>query len=318
MCGYCIESNMICAILHPGFKGEAIDLHNNYLESFLQEADDLISALNRAKGVDNFDSCIDIVLYRLFESYVFHGFDQKVYKKVVSVFGEKNIASQLEHMRSVTKDQDIGRQWDRLYDADIYNNREKWTAFMSNQKQLMADSLNTLTYYHDWWIEGDGRKTIDGSERMDKSGIYDPIYDTPSEEWENFYNKFPAFYYSLICLLKYADNSEMLDKIALMCPAGVPLFEGYDLWLQRKAVIGYVRHHGISGLFEQYDKIRCILVYYALLKCDASVHDMRMAIPLLEKYRLSENSDSYEAEIHIENIFDLIDYKENQSPGKVK
>ncbi len=70
---------------------------------------------------------------------------------------------------------------------------------------------------------------------------------------------------------------------------------------------------------ERIGQIRSVLIYYALIKCNASVQDMRQAIKVLEnKYVRLSDILGVDEEIYVENIKDLVDFKENRATGKAE
>ena len=156
--------------------------------------------------------------------------------------------------------------WNLLGNSNLYFDKSKWEIFINNKELLIRNSENTLASYHRWWIQGENMKMSDPSQRMEETGIMDPIDDTTPEEWDKFYSSFPYLYFSLLFLLKHQDNSEIIRRIALSDRNVVPDFLGYDLCLQRKAFVACVKKYGVSFIIENYDDIRLELIYYALLK----------------------------------------------------
>ena len=305
MCGYCIECGVLIPALESAYKGETVKIDGFYIANYLQEEDNFYIAVDKAKEFENFNDFSDIAICRLYEQYILYGLDNALYKKITSIFGHDVVDVFLKKRRALNNKQNVSAIWEKLYDKEIYQNNRQWSNFMSAKTELIEISSNVLSFYYDWWIKGHKKEISDPMERLNETGIMDPIENTPQKEWEKFYALFPWFYFSLMYLWKYHSNTELIKKIALHHPKDVPDFEGYDLWLQRKAFVFYIQKVGITKMLKHVDKIRFELIYYALLKCKVSRDEIKTIIRLLR-----ENQDRLvldeDAEYYISKIEDVI------------
>ncbi|MFO7803066.1 MAG: hypothetical protein R6V55_12300 [Desulfovermiculus sp.] len=97
--------------------------------------------------------------------------------------------------------------------------------------------------------------------------VLDPIEDVSLEERQRLYHLLPCLYFALIFLSSQRQGIDSLEKIALTPPHGVPDFSGFDLWLQRKALVCMLGHKGISFLLDNLHPELCLEpVYYAFLR----------------------------------------------------
>lgn len=305
MCGYCIEGAVLIPALESAYKGEIVKIDGLYISNCLKEEDNLYIAVDKARGFAYLNDFRDIVICRLYEQYILHGLDNVLYKKITLVFGRDVVDVFLKKRRGLNNKLKVSRIWEKLYDKEIYQNHQQWSNFMSAKTELIEVSLDLLSFYYDWWINGHNREISDSMKRLKKTGIMDPIEDTPQKEWEKFYALFPWFYFSLMYLWKYHSNTELIEKIALHCPKGVPDFEGYDLWLQRRAFVFYIQKVGITKALKHVDKVRIELIYYALLKCKVSIDETKIIIGLLKK-NIDRFTFGGDAEYYISKIENII------------
>jgi len=280
MCGYCIEGGVLIPALELAYKEEKTKIDGFNIVTCLQEENNLYLALDEAGKFEYRNDFADIVLCRLYEKYILFGIDNVLYKKIISIFGNDMIDNVLKRSEFNNK-QYVSRIKVKLSDQKIYQNNQQWNNFISDKTELIEDSLKLLSFYYDWWIKGHNKRESDPYLRLKKTGIMDPIADTPKKEWERFYALFPCLYFSLMYLWKYHSDTELIEKIALHSPKGVPDFEGYDLWLQRKAFAFLVQKIGLIKVLEKTDQIRVELIYYALLKCKVSKDEIKIVVRLL-------------------------------------
>jgi hypothetical protein len=146
---------------------------------------------------------------------------------------------------------------------------------------------------------------------MKKTGIMDPIEDTPPKEWNRFYLFFPAVSFSLSFLSRHQSRSDIIKRIAIETPQNVPHFSGYDLWLQRKAFIVCLNEYGIQFIIDHYDKLRFELICYALLKNAIS---NKSEFYILEK--IISSRDHFEIGLGSDSVLRLIDKLRHQQPDR--
>ena len=282
MCGYCFEGGILIPALELAYKGEKTKIDGFYIANYLQEENNLYLAVDEAKKFESRNDYAGIVLCRLYENYILSGVDNVLYKKITSIFGDDVVDTVLKKS-SLDSKQYVSRIRKKLCDKEIYQNNRQWDNCISGKTELTEDSLKLLNFYYDWWIEGQNKRKSEGLLRLRKTGIMDPIADTPKTEWERFYALFPYVYFSLIYLWKYHSDIELIEKIALHCPDGTPDFEGYDLWLQRRAFAFFIQKVGIIKALEKADQIRVELIYYALLKFKISSDEIKIVLGLLRE-----------------------------------
>jgi hypothetical protein len=82
--------------------------------------------------------------------------------------------------------------------------------------------------------------------------------------------------FSFLYLAKYKTDAEIIKKIALNNPYCVPEFDGYDLWLRRKALIVCIKKYGIQFITENYTQIELDLVYYVLLRTQQTKKELEV------------------------------------------
>ena len=306
MCGYCIEGGVLIPELESAFNGKKTKVESLYLTNYLQEENNLYSAIDEAKKFESRNDFADIVLCRLYEKNILYGADNILYKKIITVFGHDVVDTVLKKRSGLNDKLYVSRIREKLSDKEIYQNNRQWNSFISDKPELIEDSLKLLRFYYDWWIKGHNKRRSDPNLRLKKTGIMDPIADTPKKEWERFYSLFPCLYFSLIYLWKYHSDTELIEKIALHCPKGVPDFEGYDLWLQRKAFIFFIQKVGIIKALEKTDQIRVELIYYALLKCKVSSDEIKIIVGSLRENPGRFAAFDEDVEYYVSQIEDII------------
>jgi hypothetical protein len=107
-----------------------------------------------------------------------------------------------------------------------------------------------------------------------------------------FHASFPTVYFSFLYLAKYKTGAEIIKKIALNNPHCVPEFDGYDLWLRRKALIVCVKKYGIQFITDNYNQIELDLVYYVLLRTRQTKNELAA----LKKHLISHRYNSMNLE----------------------
>ncbi|MBC2704290.1 hypothetical protein [Desulfobacula sp.] len=305
MCGYCFEGGVLIPALELAYKGEKTKIDGFNIENYLQEESNLYLVVDEAKKFECRNDYAGIILCRLYEKYILSGVDNVLYKKITSIFGD-DIVNTVLKKSSLDSKQYVSRIRKKLSDKEIYQNNRQWDNCISGKPELIEDSLNLLNFYYDWWIKGQNKRKSDSLLRLKKTGIMDPIANTPKTEWERFYALFPLVYFSLTYLWKYHSDTELIEKIALHCPDGTPDFGGYDLWLQRKAFVFFIQKVGIVKALEKIDQVRIELIYYTLLKTNFEIAELEIIKKVVVSFEKNHVVSSCEYEDVLSIIDDLI------------
>jgi len=288
MCGYCIEGAMALGFLESEMLNKEFDMESAWTYTYVQEASNLIEILRKTKDIKGFSSSIDVAFCRLYEVYIFQGFQCSIFDYILSVYKKDEIATFLvdraEDMAKITSSWIPKDFCSRLCNPDTYRNQSAWEDFTSDTDSLVEKSESFLMSYCDWWLLGKDKEESNPMQRMEETGVMDPIDDTPEIEWQKFYVIFPAIYFAFSVLCKYRVNSEVIKFIALQCPHNTPDFPGYDLWLQRRAFVVCVKEYGASFIAENLKDIRLELIAYAVLKVDMTTEERESMKNLVSKY----------------------------------
>jgi len=284
MCQYCIEGGVLIPLLEAAYVGEVKKIDGWYISSCIQEEDNLYTAVDKARGFE--DCCsIDIVICRLYEEFIFYGFDNLLYKKITTVFGSDFVDVFLKQRNALNNKQKISVIWENLYNKENYQNDLLWNNFISAKTELIEFSLDVLNFYYDWWIKGNKSETSYPMKRLEETGIIFPVGHMLQKESEIFDALFPWVYFSLMYLAKYNSSPDLIEKIALYSSKQMPGIGGYDLWLQRRAFIFFIQKLGMINALKKIEKIRIELIYYALLKSKIPIRETTEAIKILRKNR---------------------------------
>lgn len=298
MCGYCIEENVIIGFIGSSQEQEKKEIDGIFMCNYLQECEDLIGFIEKAKTFDSFRGWIDIVIYRLCDEYITHGYNKFIYDAIKSAFTLEFINNYLEK-KTVSNEPSYSEDviMHKIFNQDIYEDSQCWDVFIKSY-QNRSQLEETLYSYCDWWVLANKKKFGDPSHTW----IKDELYITTRSEADKFYSLFPAVFFSLSLLKKFYPNSNAIRSIALNSPHRCPNFGGYELWLQRKAFEFCVKEDGVEFMLSNLDKIRIELVCYALLKCFLEVNELKM---LSEALILSEQH-SYIYNVEGESILELV------------
>jgi hypothetical protein len=186
--------------------------------------------------------------------------------------------------------------WATLYWPEFVFSRKAWADFMHIQN-LQDQAASLLQDYSTWWLQGYKQTKNDLQQRMEETGILDPLEDINEQEWERFHNLLPALYFALGYLGGNGLNLDLVEKVAFTSPNGVPLFSGHDLWLQRKAMVYLVHNKGVSYLIQKiHPYLRLEPVYYAFIRMHTMQRHRNELIQCLESIKndVSQLSEMYE------------------------
>jgi hypothetical protein len=266
MCGYCIQSEYVLPISKSEdfidrFMVDDLRFARLLSPVYLQESKSLPIAIDKIRQIKSVAGFAEIVFCRVWEMLLVHP-GNAVYQILNNHFSSTDINAFLEKLRLNNDDLSTS-----LSDIKLYQDVDDWNQFISNEQHLINSAEKTLTSYYRWWLVGDNESAIEsivsrqGKTRdlgvMDNQGLNIPSI---------FHASFPTVYFSFLYLAKYKTGAEIIKKIALNNPYCVPEFDGYDLWLRRKALIVCVKKYGIQFITDNYNQIELDLVYYVLLR----------------------------------------------------
>ena len=265
MCGYCYEGIMLHVVEtgHRGTKG--------YRFSYLQESEDIKTEIQRLEDPNNPEQLIDLAFCRLYNHYFAYGFNVELFNILQDRFGHQAVQAYLARRQASSSE--IFKA--ELSDINLLSDAKCWNQFIANEERVLKNSLGLLNSYHDWWLLGNGKEKSDPDERIEETGIMDPIDNTTLAEWNRFDTLYPAISFALSYIINQYNDSEIIQKIALTNLEDVPDTWGKDLWLQRRAMIACVQRNGIKFIIENLGQIRYELIYYVLLKTDTNPAELK-------------------------------------------
>ena len=292
MCGYCYEGIMLHVVEtgHRGTKG--------YRFSYLQESDDIKTEIQQLEDPNNPEPLIDLAFCRLYDHYFAHGFDVELFNILQDKFEHEAVQSYLDRRQSSSSAFEA-----ELSNINLLSNETFWTQFIADKERNLKVSLDLLNSYHDWWLLGIGKEKSDPDERIEETGIMDPIDNTTLSEWNKFDAIYPAISFALSFIIHHHGNSEIIQKIALTNLKDVPDTWGKDLWLQRKAMIACVKRNGLSFIVDNLNQIRYELIYYVLLMADASSSELKK----LKEAILVVDEHPMQGMMEADHVFELMD-----------
>lgn len=91
-------------------------------------------------------------------------------------------------------------------------------------------------------------------------------YIKGGDQWLKYYDEFSAVYASLCILIKNKVCDDVIEKIIVDDTGRINSFYGFDLWLERMAVLHSIRCKGVKFIADNYDKMRYDVVHYSVLK----------------------------------------------------
>ena len=293
MCGYCYEGIMLHVVEtgHRGTKG--------YRFCYLQESDDIKSEIQQLEDPNNPEPLIDLAFCRLYDHYFEHGFDVELFNILQDRFGCKTVGAYLTRRQASSSE--IFKA--ELSDIILLSDEACWNQFIANNGKILRDSLELLNFYYGWWLLGIGKEKSEPLQRMEQTGIMDPIDNTTLAEWNKFDALYPAISFALSYIIHHHSDSEIIQRIALTNLEDVPDMWGKDLWLQRKAMITCVQRDGLVFVTENLSQIRYELIYYTLLKADANPIELNK----LKEAILSEDEHPMQGMMESEHVVELMD-----------
>jgi len=311
MCGYCVEQWITLPYLAVEYSQDLVLIEQSLSE--LQDGD-LVSVcllesnhikllLKAVRDKNIVARGIDIIFCRLYEQFIFSGYDLSFYTSLISYFDRAIV------------DSFYTRQFDRaalnsfytrmslvdsetplkdLWNEETFKNHANWNSFIAD-KHVLASSVAKLEAYHDWWILGHGKEKNDPEKQVKELGYY-TSEDNPTR-WDSrlFEIEFPSIFFSFCYVTKYSPQSKIIKKIALDGLQNTPsLSFACDLWIQRKAFLHCVDEYGTEFILENANSEsgwpRVELIYYALLKSNIKFSPEE----LLQLRKMIRDDDEYE------------------------
>jgi hypothetical protein len=286
MCGYCTELIAILA-LQPDHQDSPSDSSPSMGDVYLQEVRDLPEAFRRLGANNTSKPYIALVIMcRAIDMLVREGFHSTTYQEMlrlpqfvsaISVACEECAKAALDDTDSRLNSHEFA--W--LADRNTYLTPGCFEQHCDLTVQRSCIAL--LSEYVEWWLAGGSvdRQYFDparidmGKESADK--LYAIDYDL-------FDRRFPALWFSLNLVARQSPAESVMWDIAEKCPAGITLFSGLDLWLQRRAVLACYDQQGISYLLESVPKLRSELFQFLAAARAIKSEDKASLIAALEGY----------------------------------
>lgn len=266
MCGYCIQSECVLPLCESEdfidrFIQEDAKFARLLSPAYLQESKNLPVAIDKIRQFRSVAGFTGIVFCRIWEMLMVHP-SNAIYEILNSHFSTTELNEFLLKLSLNSDELSIS-----LSDIKLYQDVDHWNQFISNEKHLIKGTEKTLLSYYSWWLISDDGSVVTSIISKQGSGIIlSNLPDKELNELSIFHSLFPTVYFSFLYLAKYNTDAEIIKKIALNNPYLVPEFEGYDLWLRRKALIVCVKKYGTQFISENYSQIELDLVYYVLLR----------------------------------------------------
>lgn len=292
MCGYCYEGIML-HVVETGQRGT-----KGYRFSYLQESEDIKTEIQQLEDPNNPEPLIDLAFCRLYDHYFDHGFNVELFNILQDKFGHEAIQAYLTRRQGCFSGFKV-----ELSDINLLSDEACWNQFIADKERILKNSLDLLNSYHNWWLLGIGKEKSDPDERIEETGIMDPIDNTTLAEWNKFDALYPAISFALSFIIHHHGNSEIIQKIALTNLEDVPDTWGKDLWLQRRAMIALVKRSGLLFIVKNLSQVRYELIYYVLLKADTNSTEL---IKLKEAI-LAEDEHPMQGMMESEHIIELMD-----------
>ena len=266
MCGYCTEHLALLAMQDSNYSGAPTDSRQTCLDVYLEGVRDLPNALRPLSMQTVSEPWVaTIVLCRAIEILTLHGFESDAYQQLFRQHQFLTaIAASCTERAGAARDDVDNRLNIKLFawlaNIDTYLVPDCFEQHLSGQSTQACISL--LVEYIDWWLVGGTVLRRDLLEVFDDTGILDPLDHITETERLLLDSRFPALCFALLHISGRPEGAEILWTIIVRCPAGVPDFNGLDLWLQRRAVLAYYDRHGLARFLTEVLSIRIELLQY--------------------------------------------------------
>jgi hypothetical protein len=309
MCGYCTEGMMMQEFVNARVTRSQINIDDLFLPQYLQDYEDVDWLIKNQSFSAQYlpyvsGELVDILFCRLYDQFLFHGHDGALFNYLLATIGVEQADQFLTARHHCHEQGFFDHTLGILADPDLYQDKQIWDNSIENNATLISITAECLRRYIDWWLLGKGRaKDQDGFRRLEETGIYDPIMDTPQKEWDKFNSIFPGLYFALAFLSRTQPRSEIIKTIALTGPDGTPDLIGNDLWLQRRAFLVCVKAYGIDFIVANIHLIRPPLICYAILNIDFPPDEFeRLHLAVLFERKRTGDEDAYEGILRLGDI----------------
>ncbi|RLC11621.1 MAG: hypothetical protein DRH43_03740 [Deltaproteobacteria bacterium] len=300
MCGYCMEEIAIDVVKKEakGQQGQrSVEANLSlYFRPCLQEAKDFLAAVEIANDVlydlDEDQACNEVILCRTLEIVFKQGFDSDYWKLIENKTVRQAIRKKCSHE---TKNAVLGSGFPfvdncllRLYEAETYFEKERWSELLSDRDALAVSCRQTLRYYVDWWLLGKG---LSRNDRV-RNGIVDGLNERNKDECYLFELFYRLFFFGTMLLPYKKDDRNITYQLLTNNPSYLPDFSGMDLWLQRIAIIRLANSGGIASLLPYDPAIRPALIYYMATKIGMDKEGRKLlSDSMLSSYDESQRND---------------------------
>lgn len=295
MCGWCMERyalEIIALEQRKPFPGKVYgDSVGRYFH--LRECSDFHGALKRLqrslkrKGLTpDQELHAGIVLLRTIETLMLNGYTSVEYQQLIRQKLVRTLIDKAcgEPASAAFQETTSGLGVESLaiiYDADTYLSAAK--ADEMRRLSLSLPCQRLLRHYRSWWLQGEGLRKNDLDKQMAETGIFDPIEDIACDEHERFDLLLPAIYFSIMLLGRLPSGERVMQAIVSEGLAGVPGFDGKELWLQRLAALHYYDLTGFDALLGNLSRFRATLFYYIDLKRRFTPEQKRQLLELAQQ-----------------------------------
>ena len=308
MCGWCFEG-MALDILEKEIRGifPSKDIREGCgfePDFYLREASDFPTAFENLKRsmvrrrivpLENLSS--EIILFKAIEILVREGFQSAGYQRLMKqdLFRRiiiKGCGKELREKFIVEANEFDAEPFSILYDADTFL-KEDCSRALGKIAAMLPPCNRLLGHYYSWWLKGNGLRKNDLGQLMEETGILDPLDDVTADQHERFGILLRSIYFSILVAGKYMASKKVMLKLAKTYPAGVPLFEGYDLWLQRVAALNLYDLIGFENFLKLLPELRATHFYYINLMRGFTAAEKGQIRDEHQKYPESTLNDAY-------------------------
>lgn len=241
---------------------------------------------------------VDLAFCRLYNHYFAHGFDVELFNILQDKFGHEAVQAYLTRRQASSSAFKA-----ELSDINLLSNEICWNRFIAEKEKILKNALGLLNFYHDWGLLGIGKEKSGPLQRMEQTGIMDPIDNTTLAEWNRFNALYPSISFALSYIINHHSDSEIIQKIALTNLTDEPDTWGKDLWLQRRTMIACVKRDGLVFITENLNQIRFELIYYVLLKTNISTAELDK----LKEAILAEDEHPMQGMMESEHVIELME-----------
>lgn len=306
MCGWCFES-FVKEVLEKERSNCILpeDCDEDWTAWFyLREGNDfplalerLSQSMKRKKVVPLEYLSAEIVLLRMLEILLQHGFSSPIYQRLIRRRLIRSLivkaCDKCRHSAFVNalKDLNLG-PLAMLNKSDTYLS-QKMARQLTQPAAVIPACRSLLNFYRTWWLQGKGLARNDLSMRMEETGILDPIEDVAEADQERFELLFRTIFFSILMVGEFAAGKNMLHILAKEDPAGVPLFTGNDLWLQRTAALKLYDLIGFDAFCGYFADFRDTLFYYIDLKRGLTLEQKTRLLELARRKPVGKRDDNF-------------------------